>query len=53
MIDNLDLSQIRMDRRRPLIDLGSQAAISQRIIYIINKDFNPGIFETASRLIRR
>ncbi len=52
MIDNFDLSQIRMDRRRPLIDLGSQAAISQRIIYIIDKDINPTIFETAGKLIR-
>lgn len=51
-IDNFDLSQIRIDRRKPLIDLGSQAAISQRIIYIIDKELNPAIYETAGRLIK-
>ncbi|TGL56675.1 c-di-GMP phosphodiesterase [Leptospira ognonensis] len=49
-IADFDLTQIRMDRRKAIIDLASHAAGSTRVIYIIDRDLNAPLFDTVYKL---
>ncbi len=49
-IADFDLTQIRMDRRKAIIDLSSHAAGSTRVIYIIDRELNERLFDTVFKL---
>jgi hypothetical protein len=49
-ISDFDLTQIRMDRRKAMIDLSSHAAGSTRVIYIIDRDLNERLFDAVHKL---
>ncbi|GBF48583.1 HD-GYP domain-containing protein [Leptospira ryugenii] len=49
-IADFDLSQVRMDRRKAIIDLSSHAAGSTRVIYIIDPEMNAPLFEAVGKL---
>lgn len=49
-IADFDANQVRMDRRRAVVDLASQAASSQRVIYIIDQEINEPLFDAVNTL---
>jgi len=49
-IADFDANEVRMDRLRAIIDLASQAASSQRVIYIIDQEINERLFDAVSTL---
>ncbi len=49
-IADFDAKDVRMDRRRAIIDLASQAASYQRVIYIIDQEINEPLFDEVSKL---
>ncbi len=49
-IADFDANEVRMDRRRAIIDLASQAASSQRVIYIIDQEINEPLFDAVNTL---
>ena len=49
-IADFDLTQIRMDRRKAIIDLSSHAAGSTRVIYIIDRELNERLFDAVYKL---
>ncbi|GBF50762.1 HD-GYP domain-containing protein [Leptospira ryugenii] len=49
-IADFDAQQVRMDRRRAIIDLASQSASSQRVIYIIDPEINEPLFNAVNQI---
>ncbi len=50
LIYDFDLTQIKLDRRRPVIDLASQTASTQRLMYIIDKTMNEPLFDIVTKI---
>lgn len=49
-IADFDLTQIRMDKRRAIIDLSSHAASSTRVIYIVDPVINERLFAAVNKI---
>lgn len=49
-IADFDAGEVRMDRRRAIIDLALQASSAQRVIYIIDPEINEPLFEAVTTL---
>ncbi|MCZ8341722.1 MAG: c-di-GMP phosphodiesterase [Leptospira sp.] len=49
-IADFDINEIRMDKRRAVIDLAGQTSSTQRIIYIIDPEMNEPLYDVVTKL---
>ncbi|MDF3821259.1 c-di-GMP phosphodiesterase [Leptospira sp. 96542] len=51
-IADFDINEIRMDKRKAIIDLAAQTSSTQRIVYIIDPELNPPLYDAVVKLSR-
>ncbi|MDZ4724731.1 MAG: c-di-GMP phosphodiesterase [Leptospira sp.] len=52
-ITDFDTNEIRMDRRRAIIDLAGQTSSTQRIIYILDPKLNEKLFDAVVKIAKQ